>query len=842
MKHWHSIGREVSRLAALAAVSMLLITAGVSVFSFVDFRGSALESGRRLSESAADSAKTALTGQMEESALALVQSKAELADEKLAKFSKYVRLFAQYAQSLYAEPGSRPVREVLPPDAKNDGIVTMQRAFADESVSIDDVRGEVGLLGNMEDVFAPVVEENANEITTVYIGTESGVLLSCDIYSGLSSSEDSRSGGEEHYNFFDSQWYTLAKNSDGPVFTGSYVDSYGRGLMITCAAPIYDADGAFVGAVGMDILVADINTEILDISIGSGSYAALLNADGDVLAAPFMSSTGSTVQNIASDASSPAYEVAAEILSGGSGVVKTSQDIYYAYAPISATGWTLAVHIPQEEITAEADEIQTSIAADIDNAADELTAAARRSVYFFLALSAVGLVGVVLVANRFSKFISEPIGQLRADAEEISQGRLDYRSAVKADNELGELAASFNAMAAKLQRYISDLTAVSAEKERISVELSLAAQIQAHMLPCVFPPFPDRSEFDIYATMTPAKEVGGDFYDFYMVDDDHLAIVMADVSGKGVPAALFMMISKTLIKSNVQMGLSPKEVLERVNDQLCENNQVEMFVTVWLGILQISTGRLVCANAGHEYPAIKRRNGKFELFKDKHGFVVGGMEHSRYREYELRLAPGEMLFVYTDGVTEAVNPANELFGTERMLAALNAAGIEDAAALLKYVHGAVDAFAGDAPQFDDITMLCLRMCDTDTLTLDPSEPDALERFAAFAEARVSAAAVPAAVAAKIGIVVDEIGSNIVRYSAAHRASLTCTAENGEVKLIFRDNGIAFDPLAVPDPDTTLPADQREIGGLGICLVKKAADQLRYCREGEENVLTFVKKY
>lgn len=263
-------------------------------------------------------------------------------------------------------------------------------------------------------------------------------------------------------------------------------------------------------------------------------------------------------------------------------------------------------------------------------------------------------------------------------------------------------------MEVDIRQYIDNLTAVTAEKERIGAELGVATQIQASMLPCIFPAFPDRPEFDIYASMTPAKEVGGDFYDFFLVDEDHLALVIADVSGKGVPAALFMVIAKTLLKNCAQTGLSPKAVLEKVNDQLCESNEAEMFVTVWLGILEISTGKLTAANAGHEYPALQRAGGDYELVQDKHGFVLAGMEGSRYREYELTLLPGDTLFVYTDGVAEATDAHDELFGTDRMLAALN--GSRDALpdALLPAVKAGIDAFVGEAPQFDDITMLGLR--------------------------------------------------------------------------------------------------------------------------------------
>lgn len=247
-----------------------------------------------------------------------------------------------------------------------------------------------------------------------------------------------------------------------------------------------------------------------------------------------------------------------------------------------------------------------------------------------------------------------------------------------------------------------------AERERISHELDMASRIQVSMLPNKFPPFPERDEFEIYATMDPAREVGGDFYDFFFVDDDHLCLIIADVSGKGVPASLYMMISKVILEIYTDLGNSPAEIMESVNKRLIKNNTSDMFVTVWLGILEISSGRMKVANAGHEYPAIKKKGGTFEIYKDSHGIILGGMEDIKYSEYELDMMPGDMIFVYTDGVPEARNTDKEMFGIERMLQALNTdpgAGPED---LLGIVRKAVDGFSDDEEQFDDLTMLCLK--------------------------------------------------------------------------------------------------------------------------------------
>lgn len=332
----------------------------------------------------------------------------------------------------------------------------------------------------------------------------------------------------------------------------------------------------------------------------------------------------------------------------------------------------------------------------------------------FIALATVTLVLILALAYLFTRTVVRPINQLaKATGSFVSEKQGNWsRSAIsqlkiRTGDEIENLAVSVRQMEREINTYIDDLTRVTAERERIGAELDVARNIQASMLPCIFPPFPQRKEFSIFATMDPVKEVGGDFYDFFLVDDDHLALVMADVSGKGVPAAMFMVIAKTLLKNAAQTGASPKEVLEKVNDQLCENNDAEMFVTVWLGILEISTGRLVCANAGHEFPALCRAGGDFQLFRDKHGFVLAGMEHARYREYELTLHSGDTLFVYTDGVAEATDSQNQLYGTDRMLAALNRQKGAGCEALLRGLRTDIDAFVGDAPQFDDITMLAL---------------------------------------------------------------------------------------------------------------------------------------
>ena len=338
---------------------------------------------------------------------------------------------------------------------------------------------------------------------------------------------------------------------------------------------------------------------------------------------------------------------------------------------------------------------------------------ARNSYLRRVALTLAALVLLVIVGQSayLDRVLLSPIRQIAAEAkrfaEESAANTKKLKTTIRNKDEIGALAESIDRMEEQVERTMKDLTRITAEKERFSTELALATKIQTSMLPHMFPPFPERSEFDIYASMDPAKEVGGDFYDFFLIDDDHLALVIADVSGKGVPAALFMMASKIILQSCAMLGKSPAEILSKTNEAICSNNQAKMFVTVWLGILEISTGRLTAANAGHEYPALRRAGGAFELYKDKHGFVIGGMKGMRYKEYELILQPGDRLFVYTDGVPEATDADNNMFETDRMLDALNKDPGAEPEQMLKNVRAAVDGFVKDAEQFDDLTMLCL---------------------------------------------------------------------------------------------------------------------------------------
>ena len=420
-----------------------------------------------------------------------------------------------------------------------------------------------------------------------------------------------------------------------------------------------------------------------------------------------------------------------------------------------------------------------------------------------------------------------------------------------------------------LAEYEENLTKITAERERIETELALAARIQEEALPGVFPAFPERTEFDIYASMNPAKEVGGDFYDFFLIDDDHLYMAIADVSGKSIPAALFMMASKSILSNNARMGKSPASILADTNEAICVNNPEKMFVTVWLGILEISTGKLTASNAGHEYPVLRQPDGGFELIKDEHGVMIGARKGMKYTEYELTLEKESKLFVYTDGVPEATDAQNNLYGMDRMVEALNRNPGDPPTGILFNVRRAVDEFVQDAEQYDDLTMLCIEYKgpgqtdepaaetvgqtdepaaavaeQTDELTVEAAVQN-LQMVQDYIDEKLDAAGCPLETKMLVDTAAEEIFGNIAYYAyAPGKGDVSVRAVVSDdpkaIRITFTDHGKPYNPLDKPDPDVTLPREKRGIGGLGIFMTKQMMDEMSYQYEDEKNIITLIK--
>ena len=833
------IRRQVQRMVFLLCVAALVVTGVLWAGSLFALRDTVQRDSQDLGESAASAGGEALLSQMEQNLYQGVRSEAAVVDEKLERYAADVRDFAFYAGRLYEEPDAYVPKEVLPPDAASRYTFTMQLVWRDGDTDRAAVQEEIGLLANLVHIWQPVMTGDTENIASIYLCTESGFMINYDERSDLTP---------EYFDYEQSAWYQAARDTGDVIFTVPYMDTFGRGLMLTCAAPIHDADGRFAGVVCMDMMVEDLVEKVLDIDFSEGSYGFLVDGTGNIIVSPQMEYAG-TFENVR-DPNCLAREAAESIMSDEAGVTPTSGGLYYAYTPIDAANRTLAVHMPADMITAPAEGIRTDITERTESTAGTIDRNIAQTGFISLAVFVVIIGAVVALSGGFSRKLTEPLLELRSDVEHISGGDLDHQAAVRRNDEIGDLAAAFNGMAGSLDRYIKDLTAVTAEKERIGAELDIATHIQASMLPCLFPAFPNRREFDVYASMTPAKEVGGDFYDFFMLDDTHLAVVVADVSGKGVPAALFMVIGKTLIKDHTTPNRDLGEVFMEVNRLLCEGNSEEMFITAFEGVLNLETGRFDFVNAGHETPFICRKGEGYAPYKIRPGFVLAGMEGTRYRMGSLQLEPGDKLFQYTDGVTEATNSRSELYGMERLTAVLNRNAYAKPDDLLPKVKADIDAFVGGAPQFDDITMLCLEFKER-TRASYPREitveaaAENIPAVTAFVDGKPETLDCPAKAKAQIDVAIDELFGNIARYAYDTSGPVTVRVETGRepkaVRATFIDRGKPYDPLAKPDPDVTLSAEERPIGGLGIFMVKKSMDDVRYEYRDGRNILTVEKR-
>ena len=424
----------------------------------------------------------------------------------------------------------------------------------------------------------------------------------------------------------------------------------------------------------------------------------------------------------------------------------------------------------------------------------------------------------------------------------ITKGDLNVTVDVRSNEEFASLSDDINSTVTTLKRYIADAAA------RIDKELEYAKQIQLSALPTNFPKGED---YSIYAQMIAAKEVGGDFYDFYKLSDTTVAFLAADVSGKGIPAAMFMMTAKTIIKDLAERGLAVNEIFTQANEKLCENNESGMFVTAWMGILDLTTGQVKFANAGHNPPLLKRANGSFEYLKTRAGFVLAGMEGIRYRISELTLHPGDRLFLYTDGVPEATNAENTLYGETRLLDFMNRNSAVDSTSLLPALKANIDEFVGEAPQFDDITMLMFDYKPKEggaymTNQTFPANTEALPDILGFVEETLESYGCPLKIQMALCVAIEEVFVNIAHYAydgGEGHVSLGIAFDAAVSTVTFRmtDKGIPFDPLKKPDPDITLSAEDRDIGGLGIFIAKKTMDCVTYAYENGENILTMIKK-
>ena len=639
------------------------------------------------------------------------RSEAQIADGMFDAAGDRIMFLADYAARIMADPEAWEVLPFSAPNPALDGQWSLKVIFADGADRWNgEVRGKIGRLANMGENMIALCR--AFDAANAYIALPEGVHMSIS-----QSSLSWFSGGKpKSYDPRTRGWYRKAEEEGKLVFTDGEYDASSGAYCIECAAPVYGPDGSLCAVIGADLYLTEMEKVMRESQI-EGEYQLLINQSGHAVLAPQEADFPMAEEERGTDLRGSGNELLRQIVNDAlegkhPGVQLGALEgrmFYITASPIETTGWTLISAYSQETagkfavmLQERNGEIQTDAMAQYRANTDRYR---NSTIILLIVIAALMLIAALILGKR----IVRPLKTITRRISELKDGNLEFKmeDAYRTGDEVEELAQSFATLSHKTMEYVETVKQVTAEKERIGAELSLATQIQNSMLPHIVPAFPDRTDFDVLGKMDPAKEVGGDFYDYFLIDPDHLCMLIADVSGKGVPAALFMMASKIILQSVAMLGKSPAEILQKTNDSVCTNNEAEMFVTVWLGILELSTGRLTAANAGHEYPALRNADGLFELYKDRHGFVIGGLEGAKYREYEIQLEPGSKLFVYTDGVPEATSAEKELFGTDRMIAALNEDPGASPEGILTNVRRAVDGFVKEAEQFDDLTMLCL---------------------------------------------------------------------------------------------------------------------------------------
>ena len=706
-----TLGKKV-QLSMLALVLGLLFVA-ISIFGFMMIKVlHTLEaSNKDLNDTIGAKSSAYMTEASQNRMLELAGEKADIADEIFLEFKRGVLTVASVAEHIYSNPELYPSRSVPLPDASRDGQLTIQVLYSSHTDPWDPaIVRELNLIGNVQDSLM-AVNGSYESMASIYVATESGFMVQADY---IPSKKYDESGNLMPLEAKERPWYIGAAESGEAYFTPVTKDAHTPRLGIMCGVPVYSG-GKLVAVAGAGMYLDDMEDLVQSVELGESGNACILNGSGQVLFSTYKDGILAAVADapdLRLSEETDIAEMAKRAVNGEEGVITlTLGDIpcYAAYSPMATVGWSMIVFLEKEAIEAPTNQLIENIDIITEKSFQETSSYIRYAFFLLIGLFAAAVAIAIAASAALSRQIVKPIQKLTEEVGEMHGDNLDFQWDLNTGDETQLLAESFQSLTTRMKEYIKENEEITAEKERISTEMSLANKIQASMLPSTFPPFPDRTEFDIYALMDPAREVGGDFYDFFFVDEDQLCMVVADVSGKGVPAALFMMISKTIIQSFAKLGVIPAGVLTMTNNTICASNEEEMFVTVWIGILDLSTGKLTAANAGHEYPIIKKPGGEFEILKDKHGFVVGGMEECVYTQYELQLEPGSKIFLYTDGVPEAMGgeKGDEMFGLDRLLETLNANKDKSPEEISTKVRSAIEDFVHDAEQFDDITMLCV---------------------------------------------------------------------------------------------------------------------------------------
>ena len=687
-----------------------------------------------LGEKSASYTSEFLTDQLKQTLGELAEAKAQFIDRQLAIGREQATILADVMTHIMSHPENYMPKDL--PDPRTDSVQMGQpyKIFAPDIRDniTPDITNELALAANVKDLIAEILRSYADYSATAFVGGEKGWYICARIVldeNGKTDFNKTLSFSHERIYDFDPRkrpWYINAKNFNSPVISELYRTIEANGYeQIGASAPFYYADGKFAGVAGIDSSNTDFYEWINQLNTSSTDINFVLDADGKVIFSTQKDGIFA-VNNSSDDLTSRAggldlrlnaektlASAATKMVSGEQGVAPiklNGENFYLAFAPISQTGWSFGMLVSEVEVLNTTEDTRSYFLEQMTRLQNQMLKDQSYIDNLAMIIPVILLMILLVMSTKLSRRFVKPINELTAGVHEISSGNLDKKIDINTDDEIEHLAVCFNAMTAEIKTYMANLTKVTAEKERIATELEVAADIQRGMLP---KDFPTRDDFELFATMTPAKEVGGDFYDFYLLDDTHLAITVADVSGKGIPAALFMVIAKTILNNFAasfykQHGLAP--VVSAANEQLCANNDAMMFVTAFIGVLDLETGEFVYVNGGHNPPVIYHAaENRCDFLDVKKNFVLGPMDGIPFIEQRITFKRGDLIFMYTDGVTEALNVADEEYLPERLIDFMNSTDCRaDLQTLLKNVRGDVSKHVGEAEQSDDITMFALR--------------------------------------------------------------------------------------------------------------------------------------
>jgi len=830
---------KVIRSMLLTSLGGVFIIGAASLASLFQVRETSLAHSRTIGSSASERSQQALLTQTELLLERVAVENAALSDAKLTAIENQTRMTADIATRIYTRKREYVPRRIdyLRPEEVGSHIPYLRTA---PGVSLASIRDEVFLAANTVDVLRQITQVDMGIMQT-YVSGESGYHITV----GISASGP----GSMDYDARTRSWYIGAKETGGLHWSDPFLDAFGRGSAVTCAVPFYDdSSGRHVmkGIAGCSFFLKDSVGRIIDTAqIGEAGYAFLLDKNGSVVIG--QKDAG---MNYLEDGDNEHKRLAGLVLSrkkGTAELILNGVPVCAAYAPLASIDWCFCLIVPLDDITAPAVEIGSEIIEVSSSEMNKISAMFVASIIIIFIIIILTMLGASFTASALARSIINPIIALSEGARLIGEGKLSHRLEVHTGDEIEELSETFNKM-------INSIKTTSAEEQRIRDELTLASNIQGSMLPPVSPYFTGRRSFELAAKMTSAKEVGGDFYDFFFLDvnETKVVFVIADVSGKGVPAALFMVIAKTLIKQHLMSSGDPALALAAANRTVSEENRNNMFVTAFALVLDLETGASVYANAGHNAPLLSLAGGPYEFLEQSGGLPLGIAMNAAYQNAELRMEKGDRIYLYTDGVNEAMNKLDEDWGNERFLETANRYRKLSPVQFDAAIRNGIAEFTGGGEQSDDITTVSVVYSgppEWEEREIPARIPE-LSGLQEWLDEKLETARCSEKAQNHLSVACEEVFVNIVSYAfgpqdAEAGAEPAGAAAPGIVKVFFRhdggriwlrfeDTGAAFDPTAY---NTSTPKDP---GGRGIRLVRSFTDTLYYERRDGRNLLTLVK--